>query len=75
MLERPSGTVLRVREWGPGIGSDAALRVFERDFTTKPGHSGIGLSLVESIVKRCRGTIDVEQGRGGGTSITVRFTS
>jgi len=73
MLERPGSTVFRVRDWGAGLDEDAAARMFERNFTTKPDHSGIGLSLVESIVKRCRGSVDVEQASGGGTSICVTF--
>jgi GAF domain-containing protein len=73
VVERPSTTVFRVRDWGPGLLDGATARMFERDFTTKPGHSGIGLSLVESIVRRCRGSIDVEQGPGNGTTIEVTF--
>jgi anti-sigma regulatory factor (Ser/Thr protein kinase) len=75
VLERSGKTVLRVRDWGQGVDAQAAARMFERDYTTKSGHSGIGLSLVESIVKRCRGDIDVESPRGGGASITVTFAS
>jgi GAF domain-containing protein len=71
VLERPDATLFRVRDWGPGIDTDAAGHIFDRDFSTKPGHSGIGLSYVESIVKRCRGAIAVEQPSGGGTSISV----
>jgi signal transduction histidine kinase len=71
VLERADATLFRVRDWGPGIDTDAAGHIFDRDFSTKPGHSGIGLSYVESIVKRCRGAIAVEQPSGGGTSISV----
>ena len=48
-------------------------RMFQRDRSTKPGHSGIGLALVSSVARRCRASIDVEHPRGGGLSVTVTF--
>ena len=39
-------TLIRVRDWGKGVQDDHLPRIFEREFTTKAGHSGIGLSLV-----------------------------
>jgi hypothetical protein len=73
LLQGRTTTTFRVRDWGRGLPLEEGERVFERDFTTKPGHSGIGLSLVQSIVRRCRGTIELEQFRRGGTAVTVRF--
>lgn len=68
-------TTFRVRDWGPGLSPEQAGRIFEREFTTKPDHSGIGLSLVQSIVRRSRGTIEVEHFRRGGLAVIVRFPS
>ncbi len=75
LLEGDGSTVFRVRDWGPGLPTEELDRIFDRDFTTKAGHSGIGLSLVSSIVKRCRGEIEVEHFRQGGLAVTVRFPS
>jgi signal transduction histidine kinase len=75
MLQNARSTTFRVRDWGPGLPSREADGLLERGFTTKVGHGGIGLSLVQSIVRRCRGTIDFEQFRRGGTAVTVRFPS
>jgi signal transduction histidine kinase len=47
--------------------------MFDRDFTTKSGHAGIGLALVRNIVNRARGRIDVERPAGGGLSMSAVF--
>jgi signal transduction histidine kinase len=73
LTETPTTTTFRVSDWGVGIAPEDVQRIFERDYTTKPGHSGIGLSLVQSIVRRCRASIAVEHRRSGGVTITVRF--
>jgi GAF domain-containing protein len=75
LLENDRSTLFRVRDWGPGIEPEHVERMFDREFTTKAEHGGIGLSLVQNIVRRCRGTIDVEQFRRGGVAVSVRFPS
>jgi sensor histidine kinase regulating citrate/malate metabolism len=47
--------------------------MFDAGFTTKRDHSGIGLSLVQNIVRRCHGEIAVEQCARGGLAITTTF--
>ena len=75
LLQNNGSTTFRVRDWGPGLPAGQLERIFERDFTTKAGHGGVGLSLVSSIVRRCRGEIDVEHFRNGGLAVSVRFPS
>jgi signal transduction histidine kinase len=64
-------TLFRVRDWGPGLSAEESERIFERDYTTKPDHAGVGLALVRSIVNRVRGSIEVEHPRGGGLVVSV----
>ena len=73
LLERPEEMIFIVRDWGPGVRDDDLPRIFTRDFTTKQGHSGIGLALVQSIVNRAGGRIELEQPRRGGLAVTVGF--
>jgi len=73
MFERPAETVFRVRDWGPGIAADDLMRVFESEYTTKPDHSGIGLALVQHIVTRAGGRIELELPPPGGLTVTVSF--
>lgn len=75
ILQDGTSTVFRVRDWGRGLAPEHADRIFDNEFTTKPGHSGIGLSLVRKIVRRCRGTVEVEQFKRGGLAITAMFPS
>lgn len=67
----PDKTSIKVRDWGRGLAAEDAERIFDRDFTTKPGHSGVGLALVRNIVSRVRGRIDLEHPRSGGLAVSV----
>lgn len=65
----------RVQDTGPGIPEDVRRRMFEPFFTTKgPGEgTGLGLHLVNEIVKSQHGTIDCQTAPGEGTAFTVRL--
>jgi hypothetical protein len=75
VLQDDSWTTFRVRDWGKGLPPNSAERIFDRDFTTKDGHSGIGLSLIRNMVKRSGGTLEIEQFRQGGIAVTVKIPS
>ena len=67
--------VLTVRD--SGVGMDAAVRgrVFEPFFTTKPtgAGTGLGLSMVHTIVTSHEGVIDVQSEPDKGTAVTCFF--
>ena len=71
--------VLSVRDTGVGIPQEAQKHVFERFYrvdkarSRKSGGSGLGLSIVRSLVKRNGGTISVESTVGIGTKFAVTF--
>ena len=50
-------------------------RLFDREYTTKAGHSGVGLHLVKSVVDRTGGTITIEPKRPAGLSVMVSYGS
>ena len=65
---------ISVRDDGPGMPEAVRQRLFEPYVTTKgEGHSGLGLSVVHSIVKDLGGTIQCESVEGRGTSFILRF--
>ncbi|WP_255514687.1 sensor histidine kinase [Quadrisphaera sp. INWT6] len=71
---RPDGgdLLLRVSDSGPGLPDDLVDAAFTRGWTTKVSAStagrGLGLSLVDQVVRRRRGTIDVT-----GSTFEVRL--
>ncbi|GAB4307208.1 sensor histidine kinase [Pseudothermotoga elfii] len=74
-----SQAVIRVSDTGPGMPRDALNRIFDRFYrvdkgrSRKMGGSGLGLSIVKTIVDRHNGQIFVESEPGAGTSFTVKL--
>ena len=69
--------VLTVSDAGPGVPADMQAAIFSR-FAT--GHTqgrksgaGLGLSIVESFVGLHKGTVCIEDRKGGGTTVICRF--
>jgi PAS domain S-box-containing protein len=72
-----STAVLHVRDFGDGIPEDLQPRLFERFTKTKQPQregvhgSGLGLSIVKSLVERLDGTMDYETVPGKGTCFHI----
>jgi signal transduction histidine kinase len=66
-------TRVDVTDTGEGIPDDVRDRIFDPFFTTKiPGEgTGLGLSLVYSIVREHRGFVEVKSAEGSGTTVSV----
>lgn len=67
--------LIRVHDSGPGVDEAKAHRIFERGYTTRRrrgrnGH-GIGLALVQQVIRRRGGSISVEN--DGGAVFTARL--
>ncbi|MFM8488642.1 MAG: sensor histidine kinase, partial [Bacteroidota bacterium] len=69
---------IRVKDNGKGIPADKLPFIFERffraeetDLTSDEGGTGIGLSLVKTIVEQHQGQIEVESTPGEGSIFTV----
>jgi two-component system, NtrC family, sensor kinase len=69
------GAGLRVEDTGPGIEPQHLDRIFDPFWTTRTTGegTGLGLSLVHSIVTDHRGSIRVEGGWREGAAFTVEF--
>jgi PAS domain S-box-containing protein len=65
--------VLKMADTGKGIPEAIRARIFDPFFTTKPVGKGVGLglSIVQSIVRAHGGEIEVESARGKGAIFTV----
>jgi two-component system OmpR family sensor kinase len=69
--------ILEVVDEGPGMSQDDALRIFERFYRTdssrtrSSGGSGLGLSIVDSLVQAHGGTVSVTTAPGQGCRFFV----
>jgi two-component system, OmpR family, sensor kinase len=69
--------ILEVVDEGPGMSQEDALRVFERFYRTdssrarSSGGSGLGLSIVDSLVHAHGGTVSVTTAPGQGCRFSV----
>jgi DNA-binding response OmpR family regulator len=71
----PSGdyVMLAVRDNGTGMDEPTKRRIFEPFYTTKAAGSsmGLGLPMVQYIVKQSRGYLFVDSAKGKGTSVRI----
>jgi signal transduction histidine kinase len=73
------GVRITVQDSGPGIPEEHLARVFDRFYkvdtsrtgTALPSGSGLGLSIVQAIVRRHGGHIDAGNVPGGGARFTI----
>jgi signal transduction histidine kinase len=70
----PEDVLVEIRDSGPGIPAEIRGKIFEPFFTTKQvgEGTGLGLDIVERIVRSHRGNIRVDS-RPGRTSFQVRL--
>lgn len=69
----PGALLIAVADTGPGLDAEAKARLFEPEFTTKRGGSGLGLTIVERIVQDHGGTIGVASEPGHGARFEIRL--
>ncbi len=71
--------VMEVSDTGPGIGSEHLPHLFERFYrvdkarSREHGGAGLGLAIVEALVKAHGGSVGVTSAVGRGTTFTVRL--
>lgn len=71
MERREDRARVTVRDTGPGIPAELLARIYESDFTTKGGGSGIGLYVARAVVELHGGSIEAHSTVGGGTDVQV----
>lgn len=58
---------------GAGIKAEDLARIFQPYHTTKPGGHGLGLMIVQRIMREHGGQIGIESKEGLGTVVTLQF--
>ncbi len=64
---------IKIADTGQGVPSDQVDKVFQPFYTTKSNGLGIGLSLIQRIVKQHGGTIELTSRQGQGTEVCVQL--
>lgn len=79
-VEGNERAVIRIADRGPGIPAGNLDRLFDRFFSYRPNearsrerHTGLGLSIVKSIVEANGGTVTARNREGGGAAFEVRL--
>ena len=62
---------LEVSDTGCGMTTDIQGRIFDPFFTTKPAGHGLGLAVVQGIVRSIDGTIRLMSAPGKGTTVQI----
>lgn len=62
---------LRIADTGTGIAEEILPRIFDPFFSTKPGGTGLGLSVAYNLVRHNGGEITVRSRKGEGAVFTV----
>jgi signal transduction histidine kinase len=63
------GVLVTVRDSGPGLNPESFARLFDAFYTTKPGGTGMGLSICRSIVEAHGGRIWASRTAAPGTAV------
>lgn len=70
----PEHLLMRFEDTGPGIEEQNLSRIFQPFFTTKGKQgTGLGLSVVKSIIEAHRGTISCRRRTGAGAEFVLRL--
>ena len=66
---------IKIRDFGPGVPEDELENVKKKFYKgkTKERGSGIGLAVVDEIVRYHNGTLTLENAEGGGLLVTVKL--
>jgi PAS domain S-box-containing protein len=68
-----AGVVIRIQDTGQGVPARDRERIFQSFFTTKVKGTGLGLTIVQRVLKNHGGEIIMEHPETGGTAVLVRL--
>jgi signal transduction histidine kinase len=69
--KKDNAIIIEIKDSGPGIGVEELKQVFEPFFSTKTGSTGLGMTIVQKIIKAHGGSIDISSTLGEGTRTRI----
>ncbi len=63
--------VLEVKDYGTGISDEDKMYMFDPFFSTRSQGIGMGLAIVERVVHKHLGRIEIESEPGVGTTVRI----
>jgi signal transduction histidine kinase len=69
--QNPDDVWVSVADTGGGIPKEQVNHIFEPFYTTKEKGTGLGLMIVQRIVRQHRGHIELESREGQGTTFRI----
>jgi two-component system OmpR family sensor kinase len=80
MTQGYDGIRIRVADKGPGLSEEVQAKIFERFYRADSSRkrsdgegSGLGLSIVDAVMRAHGGTVSVESKPGEGATFTLFF--
>ena len=70
---RKGRVYVEIRDNGPGIKPEEQARMFEPYYSTKRGGTGLGLTIVKSIVSDHHGHIRIKSNEPSGTVFVIEL--
>ena len=67
------GVQVMIKNTGSGLSEDLRERIFEPFFSTKPGGSGLGLTIARRLIESHGGRISVESDGASWTSFVIEL--
>ncbi|MDH5572285.1 MAG: ATP-binding protein [Gammaproteobacteria bacterium] len=64
---------LRISDSGPGISAELQQKIFDPFYTTRKDGTGLGLAVVQAIVRAHKGSITLEPQTGKGTTFKLEL--
>lgn len=72
---KPKGALIRVRDTGRGMESDALARIGTPFYTTRSNGTGLGVHLARGIFEQHDGSLRFESEKGHGTTAVITLAS
>jgi two-component system sensor histidine kinase FlrB len=69
--QRDNELMIRVSDDGPGFSADQSSQMLEAFYTTKSHGTGLGLAVVQAVVKAHQGSFYIDSPAEGGATATV----